>query len=449
MYGPGHIGHARTYIAFDIIRRYLEYKGYKVKYVMNITDVHDDIINAANKEKIDIFTLGNKYTNLFLEEQEKLGIKKANAYPRVTKHIREIIEFIQKLEAKGFAYEKNDSVYFDISKFKNYGKLSGIKLKKAKTGTRVDTDKYERKQACDFVLWKKTKPGEPSWISPWGNGRPGWHIECSIMSQKYLGQQIDIHGGARDLIFPHHENEIAQSEAISKKKPFVKYWLHSGLLTINKQKMSKSLGNYIEIKDILKKWDSRVIRLFTASSHYRSELDWTEKNIFQAKQGLERIDEFTEKLKSQKLHPPKFSKKTWEGKKSKTTTQNPKRIKNLITNARKRFEKAMEDDFNTPEALAIIFELIRKINPLLAQGQINKTQSNKILKFLKDIDKIFNFIFTAQKEKIPETIKDLVKKREQLRKQKKWDKADKIRKEIQKLGFKIKDSAKGAVIKKK
>lgn len=435
VYGPGHIGHARTYIAFDIIRRYLEYRGYKVKYVINITDVHDDIINAAIKEKTDIFTLGNKYTKLFLEEQKGLGIKKANAYPRVTEHIEKIIKFIQKLEEKGFAYEKDDSVYFDVSKFKDYGKLSGIKIKKTKTGTRIQSDKYEREQACDFVLWKKAKPGEPSWMSPWGDGRPGWHIECSVMSQKYLGEQIDIHGGAKDLKFPHHENEIAQSEIIAEKKPFVKYWLHAGLLLVNSQKMSKSLGNYIEIGDILKKWDSRVIRILVTSSHYQSDLDWSEKNLLQAKEGLARIEEFTEKLKVQ-------------GVKSETTIQKS-RITKIIKDFQTTFEAAMDDNFNTPKALAVIFWFIREINPFLVKNQISKTQKKYILDNFKKVDKIFNFIFPIKKEKIPQVIRDLAKEREKLRKQKKWADADKIRKKIASFGFEIKDTSKGAIIKKK
>jgi len=429
VYGPGHIGHARTYVAFDIIKRYLEYKGYKVKFVMNITDVHDDIISAAIKEKTDIFTLGNKYTKLFLEEQEKLGIKKADVYPRVTEHVEEIIEFIQELEKKGFAYKSNGSVYFDVAKFKNYGKLCGIKLEQAKICTRVQTDKYEKKEACDFVLWKKTKLGEPFWESPWGKGRPGWHIECSVMSKKHLGEQIDIHGGAKDLKFPHHENEIAQSEAISGK-PFVKYWLHAGLLTINKQKMSKSLGNYIEIADVLKKWEPRIIRMFVASSHYQSNLDWSEKNLFQAKKKLERIDEFVDKLKSQSA-------------KRKTIAESAK----LVLQTQRQFEEVMDDNFNTPEALAVVFELIRTTNPRLDKNQISKTQAKEILVFFKEIDKIFNFIFPAQKEKIPQTIKDFVEKREQLRKQKKWAESDNIRKEIERLGFEIKDTATGTTIK--
>lgn len=429
VYGPGHIGHARTYIAFDIIRRYLEYKGYKVKFVMNITDVHDDIISAAIKEKTDIFTLGNKYTKLFLEEQEKLGIKKANTYPRVTEHIEEIIGFIKELEKKGFAYERNGSVYFNVTKFGNYGKLCKIKLKEAKICTRVQTDKYEKKEACDFVLWKKAKLGEPSWESKWGKGRPGWHIECSVMSKKHLAEQIDIHGGAKDLKFPHHENEIAQSEAVTGKQ-FVKYWLHAGLLTINKQKMSKSLDNYIEIGDVLVKWNTRIIRIFVASSHYQSNLDWSEKNLFQAKSNLERIDEFVEKLKKA------------SGKKSDI-------IDKLSSKIQKSFNEAMDDDFNTPEAMAVIFELIRTINPLLDKNQISKTQAKEILSSLKRINKIFNFIFPPQKEKIPQKIKDLIKEREELREQKKWTEADQIRKKIEKLGFQIKDTSTGVILKKK
>ena len=299
VYGPGHIGHARTYIAFDIIRRYLEYRGYKVKYVMNITDVHDDIIKQADKEGGDIFSLSEKYTGQFLRDQKKLGIKPANVYPKVTENIKEIIDFIKKLEQEGFAYEQNGSVYFDISKYKDYGKLSGIKIKKAKTGTRVEADKYERDEAVDFALWKKAKKGEPYWESPWRQGRPGWRIECSVMIKKFLGEQIDIHAGAQDLMFPHHENEIAQTEALAKKKPFVKYWLHGGLLMTGGQKMSKSLGNFITIEQVLEKWEPRVIRMFVASSRYQSKLDWSEKNLLQAKKNLERMEEFVNKLKTQ------------------------------------------------------------------------------------------------------------------------------------------------------
>ena len=416
VYGPGHVGHARTYIAFDIIRRYLEYKGYKVKYVMNITDVHDDIIKTAIRERTDIFSLGNKFSRLFLEDQESLGNKKATKNPRVTKHIKEIIKYIQELEKKGFAYESDDSVYFDVSKYKKYGKLSNIKIEQGKTGTRVDTDKYERKQASDFVLWKKSKEDEPSWLGPWGEGRPGWHIECSVMSKKYLGEQIDIHGGARDLKFPHHENELAQSEAIGKS-PFVKYWMHGGLLKINGTKMSKSLNNYITIEDVLKKYDSRAIRMFVASSHYQSELNWSEKNLKQAEARLNRIDEFLLKL--------------GEGKKI------------SLLKYEKAITKTMDDNFNTPEALAVIFDLIKDINPKI--GKVNKKE---ILTFFKKIDKIFNFLIKKE-EPIPQVINNLLKERESLRKEKEWEKADKLRIEIDKLGYIVEDSDSGSQLVKK
>ena len=416
VYGPGHVGHARTYIAFDIIRRYLEYKGYKVKYVMNITDVHDNIIETAIEEKTDIFSLGNKFSRLFLEDQKSLGNKKATKNPRVTKHIKEIIKYIQELEKKGFAYESDDSVYFDVSKYKKYGKLSNIKIEQGKTGTRVDTDKYERKQASDFVLWKKSKEDEPSWLGPWGEGRPGWHIECSVMSKKYLGEQIDIHGGARDLKFPHHENELAQSEAIGKS-PFVKYWMHGGLLKINGTKMSKSLNNYITIEDVLKKYDSRAIRMFVASSHYQSELNWSEKNLKQAEARLNRIDEFLLKL--------------GEGKKI------------SLLKYEKAITKTMDDNFNTPEALAVIFDLIKDINPKI--GKVNKKE---ILTFFKKIDKIFNFLIKKE-ESIPQVINNLLKERESLRKEKEWEKADKLRIEIDKLGYIVEDSDSGSQLVKK
>jgi len=431
VYGPGHIGHARTYIAFDIIRRYLEYKGYKVKYVMNLTDIHDDIIKQAALENTDIFSLSQKYTKLFLQDQKELGIKPATAYPKVTENIDEIIKFIKKLVKSGFAYESQGSVYFNVSKFKDYGKLSGIKIKDAKTGTRVDTDKYEKDRVSDFVLWKAKKPGEPSWNSPWGQGRPGWHIECSVLSKKYLSEQIDIHGGAQDLKFPHHENEIAQSEAIAKKKPFVKYWLHAGLLNIRGQKMSKSLKNFILISDVLKKWNVRTIRAFVALSHYRSKLDWTEKNLKQAQNALEKIDDFIQRLKTNK--------------------SNKKSIKShkILEKTEAEFTKAMDDDFNTPKAMATIFTMIKKINSELDKGKIDKKQAKEILRFLKQKDKIFNFLLSQEKEKIPQKIKELVQQRELLRKAKKWQQADKIRKKIEQKGFCLKDTKKGTKIKKK
>jgi len=363
VYGPSHIGHARTYIAFDIIRRYLEYKKYKIKYIMNITDVHDDIKPETNTSKI---------TQKFLQDLKSLGVKRANAYPKVSQHIPEIKKLVKKLLKKGFAYKKDNAVYFDVSKCKNYGKLSGIKLDQAKTGTRVATDKYERKDVADFALWKKD--------------RPGWHIECSAMIMKHLGKQIDIHAGGVDLKFPHHENEIAQTEAVTNKQ-FVKYWLHSGMLNINGTKMSKSLKNYIEIPNLLKKYDPRVLRLFFASYHYRSQADFSEKLIKQAQASLARLDSFP------------------DGKLDIT--------------------KELDNDFNTPRALAKIF---------------------KAKKWIPELENIFGI--SRKKIKIPAKIKKLIQEREQARKNKDFKKSDKIREKIEKLDYQIKDTKSGPVLTK-
>jgi cysteinyl-tRNA synthetase len=437
VYGPGHIGHARTYIAFDIIRRYLEYKKYRVKYIMNITDIHDDIIKEAKKRRISTSVLANKYTKIFLKEQEELGIKKADFYPRVTKHIKEIIKFIELLIEKGYAYLSQGSVYFDVSKFKDYGKLSGIKLKEELSGTRVKTDKYKKEEASDFALWKRAKAKEPSWQSPWGKGRPGWHIECSVLSQIYLGKQFEIHGGARDLIFPHHENEIAQSEAATSKKPFVKYWLHSGLLTISGQKMSKSLGNYIEISEAKKIYSPRIIRFFVAKSHYRSPLDWQKKNLEGARRAIERIDEFIEKLKTQEA-----------GGKSKG--QKSKLVRELVSKTKKDFERAMDDDFNTPRAISSIFRLITKTNQIIDKEGLTKKEAEKTLHLLEEFDGVFNFLFPWPQEKkaIPKKVRDLASLREKYRRQKKFKEADKIREEIKKLGFLVEDTKRGPKLKK-
>jgi len=344
VYGSGHLGHARTYVIFDIIRKYLEESGYNVKFISNITDVHDDIIKKAQAEKTTIKEISDKYSQEFLEELKELKIKPADEYPRVSEYLPEIIEFIEGLIGKGCAYEKNGSVYFDVSRFKNYGKLSRRKLEQAKSGTRVDLDKFDKEKATDFALWKKSdvsdKKVEASWDSPWGPGRPGWHIECSVMSKELLGEQFDIHAGAQDLIFPHHENEIAQSEAASGKSPFVKYWLHSGLLTINGQKMSKSLGNFITIRDILKKYPFYLIRLWVASAHYRSPLDFSEDALKQIETKLMRIDEIIARLQ------------TLEKYKTDNIEINIKEITEGFENSVK---KELDDDFNTPKALAVVF----------------------------------------------------------------------------------------------
>ncbi|HDQ15439.1 MAG TPA: cysteine--tRNA ligase, partial [Bacteroidetes bacterium] len=294
VYSDAHIGHARTYFAFDVIRRYFEYKGYKVIYVQNITDVDDKIINAANKEGIDALEYSRRFTDRCLGDLDKLGIRRADLYPKASETIPDMIRLIEKIIDNGYAYEADGDVYFSVEKFKDYGKLSGQKLEDLLEGARVQPGENKR-SGLDFALWKKAKPGEPSWPSPWGEGRPGWHIECSTMSSKELGLPFDIHGGGMDLRFPHHENEIAQAEAGTGKK-FANYWIHIGLLTVNGDKMSKSLGNIINVKDLIEKWDPEVIRFFFAQAQYRSPPDFSEKALKNAKKGLVRIHRFIEKL---------------------------------------------------------------------------------------------------------------------------------------------------------
>ncbi len=428
--GPPHIGHARTYVAFDFIRRYLEWKGFEVKYVMNITDVHDDIISKSNELGIEWKELAEKNSKLFFKELDGLHVKKADAYPTVSGHINEIIELVKKLEEKGIAYETDDGVYYDISKFSDYGKLSGVKMDKSKTGTRVDTDKYDKESVQDFVLWKKAKPGEPSWDSPWGKGRPGWHIECSAMSGKHLGEQIDVHGGAVDLVFPHHENEIAQSEGASGKKPFVKYWLHSGFLNVEGEKMSKSLGNYIEVPELLDKYNPKVFRFFVAGLHYRSRIDFSEKAMDEAKVGLERFNRLIEALQEA------------DGK-------DEGKLQALVKKAKTAFEKAMDNDFDLPSAWAELYDFARDANKLLGEGKVGAKDAEQTLNFMKQIDEIFE-VFSFEKEdlEISEDDKKLVEERDKARAEKNWAKADEIRDNLKEKGIELFDTPQGTKWKK-
>ncbi|MCD6270744.1 cysteine--tRNA ligase, partial [bacterium] len=360
------------------------------------------------------------------------GINSVSKYARATEHIREIISQVERLLKKGYAYQIEDGIYYDISKFKDYGKLSGRTVLQAEDAVSRIDDSKEKKNKGDFCLWKfwSGKDWEPKWKSPWGYGRPGWHIEDTAITEKYFGPQYDIHGGARDLIFPHHEAEIAQMEAISGKKPLVKYWLHTGFLTINGQKMSKSLGNFITVKEFLQKYPPRLLRFFVIKSHYRSPIDYSEKAILQAQKELERIDEFIEKMQNTKLKIQNCS------------------LKFKIDKFKKEFEMAMEDDFNTPKAIAVMFELIKEVNLILEKNQITKQDAKQILDFLKSIDKVFGIVFKKEKIKIPKNVQKLVEKREKLRKEQKWEEADRIREQIKALGYEIQDTQAGPKIKK-
>ncbi|MBZ9577866.1 cysteine--tRNA ligase [Patescibacteria group bacterium] len=433
-YDFSHIGHARTYIVFDMIAKYLKQKGYDVFYLQNITDVDDKIINQAKRQKVSWKNLSQKFEREYLKDMKALNVNSVTKYARATAHIKEIISQVTRLLDKGFAYQIKDGIYYDISKFKNYGKLSGRTAVQAEDAvSRIDEAKDKRNKG-DFCLWKFSKKREPKWPSPWGPGRPGWHIEDTAITEKYFGPQYDIHGGAKDLIFPHHEAEISQMEAISGKSPMVKYWLHTGFLTVKGKKMAKSLGNFITIKDFLKNHSARILRLFVLKTHYLSPINYSEKEIDQVKRQLERIDEFLDKIKKQKIRNEK---------------QKTKIAKNLISKIKKDFEDHMENDFNTPRALASIFQLVNQGNLLLNKNKLTSKDARDILKFLKEVDKVFSFIFWGKREavKISLSVKKLVKQREQARKKKDWKLADEIRKKIKQMGYQIKDTKEGPKIK--
>jgi cysteinyl-tRNA synthetase len=344
VYDYFHLGNARSFIMADIIRRYLEYSGYNVKFAMNLTDIDDKIINKANKENKEAKEVSEFYTKAFFEDIQKLKVKKATVYPQATTHIGDIIALIKSLEEKGFAYNIGGNVFYDVANFKEYGKLSGKKTDELEVGARVEENK-EKRNPLDFSLWKKAKPGEPSWDSPWGKGRPGWHIECSAMSCKHLGESFDIHAGGNDLIFPHHENEIAQSEASTGKK-FVNYWIHFGFLNINEQKMSKSLGNFFTAREVVQKFPAEVIRMFLAQTHYGGPLNFNDELLSAAQKGLEKIGNAYERI-------------------NKCLVEAGSGTNNADFDFAKYhndFKAAMDDDFNAPQAVAVIFDFVRDIN---------------------------------------------------------------------------------------
>lgn len=442
VYDSSHIGHARSVVVFDVIVRYLKAKGFDVTYVRNFTDVDDKIIDKANQLGIDSQEVAERFIKEFHEDMDALNVERATIEPKATEHISQIIQFIEKLIKKGFAYQINGDVYYSVEKFKEYGKLSGRKLEDMEAGARVEID--ERKHnPFDFVLWKSSKPGEPAWESPWGKGRPGWHIECSAMSNEYLGETFDIHGGGKDLNFPHHENEIAQSEGIFGK-PFVKYWIHNGFVNIDQEKMSKSLGNFLMIKDVIKTYHPDVVRLFLLSNHYRSPIDFTDKAMDEARSGLDKIYAFLERA---------------EEKIGLISDQDVE-----TGDCFQRFSEAMDDDFNSARGIGILFDTVRSTNRLLDQHQdnlsqmIKKTiQSNRsdilkignVLGILMEPPKIYfdkkRFRGLEQKSIDPDVIDKMVKEREEARKTKNWEKADQIRKQLDDMNIIIEDRPDGTI----
>lgn len=429
VYDSPHLGHARTYIAFDILAKWLRHLGYKVKYIQNITDIDDKIINRAKEENKPIKEIVQKFEKEYLDCVKKLGIDSVSKYIRASENIKSIMKQIKTLLEKGCAYKIDDGIYFDISKFSDYGKLSGRTVEQAEDGiSRIDQG-VNKKNKGDFALWKFSKPGEPVWKTKLGDGRPGWHIEDTAITEKYLGQQYDIHCGGLDLIFPHHEAEIAQQESASEKKPHVLYWLHSGFLMVNGQKMSKSLGNFITVPDVLKYYPAEALRLLFLTTHYRSPIDYKEENLKQSAAAIQRINEFIAKLNEIKNKEENES------------------IDQIIENAEKEFENSMNDDLNTPQAIASIFELIKKINPLIDSGKTNKKSVKKILNFLEETNKILGIIQKYVKQ-IPKEILKLSELREKFRQEKRFSEADDTRDQITAKGYSIDDTPNGPLIKK-
>ena len=429
VYDFAHLGHARTYISFDVFVRFLKSQGYKVDYLQNITDIEDKIIQRAKEVKVTPKALASKFEKEYLKDMKALGIVSVSKYARATDHIKEIIVQVEKLLKKGYAYEVGgDGLYYDILKFQDYGKLSHRSSLQAEDAVSRIDESVKKHNKGDFALWKISKEGEPKWKSPWGWGRPGWHIEDTAITEKRFGVQYDLHGGARDLIFPHHEAEVAQMEAISGKKPMAKHWMHSGFLTVEGEKMSKSLGNFITVKDFIQEHSPRILRLLVLKAHYRSPIDYSPSLLVQVERELERIDEFIEKLKA------------YRGKGKDAFP---------VRKFKQDFASALKDDFNTPKAIAVLFEVLTKGNAKMAKSTLSLKDAKEILNFLKEIDTIFGFVFTKRKKVvIPAEIVRLAKEREKYRKNKQWEKADELREKLLKMDWEVEDTSQGPKLKK-
>ncbi len=435
VYNYIHIGNARPAIVFDTLRRYLEHKGYEVTFVQNFTDIDDKMIRRANEEGTTVKELGERFIKEYYTDADALGIERATVNPKATEHIPEIINLIQKLEAKGLAYAcDNGDVYYNTQAFASYGKLCGQNLDDLEAGARIDTDPNKR-HPMDFALWKAQKPGEPAWDSPWGKGRPGWHIECSAMSMKYLGETIDIHCGGKDLVFPHHENEIAQSEGATGK-PFVHYWMHNGFINVDNQKMSKSAGNFFTVRDISKEFDLEAVRMFMLGAQYRSPINFSREMIEQAKASLDRLytarDHYAFLLSNAK-----------DGEMG----EREKELLEKVQAAREGFDTAMDDDLNTADAIGNMFELVRAGNALLDEKS-PKQAVQAVVDALAEMAKVCGILSRKTDESGDEQVEALLKARAEARAAKNWAESDRLRDEITKLGYVLKDTKQGQQISK-
>lgn len=442
-YNHPHIGNARPFVTWDVIKRYFTHLGYKVKHIQNFTDVDDKIIRTANQEGVKWSDISTRYINSYFEVMDKLHVKHADVYPKVSQTIPEIIDMISVLIDKGYAYELNGDVYFSVEKFKGYGKLSGRKLEDMMAGARIEVNESKH-NPMDFALWKAAKPGEPFWESPWGNGRPGWHIECSTMSLKYLGKTFDFHGGGSDLIFPHHENEIAQSQAYcGDDHSFARYWLHNGFITINQEKMSKSLGNFFTVKEILDKYPAEVLRFFIVSTHYRSPLDFSDARLDEAATSLNRLKNALDNLKE-------LAKNTTDATSGEELIAKAKQCK-------QNFFEAMDDDFNTALAIANMFDLSKEINIYYNEVTSGKVACSKVavdtaldvFSEMADIIGILEDDDNASDDGLVDNLMNLIIDiRQNARKNKDWATADKIRDELKNIGITLEDSPTGVRWKK-
>ncbi len=426
VYNYFHIGNARPFIIFDTLRRYLEYIGYKVTFVQNFTDIDDKMIRTANEQGITVKELGDRFINEYFKDAEALNIRPATVHPRATEHMKEIIDLISRLIKKGHAYiAENGDVYYDAESFPGYGKLSGQNLEDLEMGARIDVTDV-KKNPADFALWKAKKEGEPFWESPFSEGRPGWHIECSAMSMKYLGDTLDIHGGGQDLQFPHHENEIAQSEGATGK-PFAKYWMHNGFINIDNRKMSKSLGNFFTVRDIAGQVDLMAVRLFMLSAHYRNPINYTYELIVQSKAALDRIYNCRESIKN--------------------AAHRDKSEKELFKAYKQRFIDAMDDDLNTADAIGVVFDLVKELNTRYV-GSEDVEGAARGAKLLDELLDVLGLLKETGKDAIPEEIVKMAEERTRARAEKNWALADRLRDEIKELGYELKDSSDGVKINK-
>ena len=436
VYNYIHVGNARPIILFDVLRRYLEYRGYDVTFVQNFTDVDDKIIRRAAEEGISSAEVAEKYIAEYKKDAAGLGVREATVHPKATENIPQIIALVQTLIDKGYAYPSNGDVYYRTTRFKEYGKLSHQPLEDLQAGARIDVSE-QKENPMDFALWKAAKPGEPAWDSPWGPGRPGWHIECSAMVSRYLGKTIDIHCGGQDLIFPHHENEIAQSEAANGCQ-FVRYWLHNGFISINNQKMSKSLNNFFTVREAAEAYGYGTLRMFMLSAHYRSPLNYSEDALNQAKGALQRLTNARDNLEFL----------TQNGTDAPLTPEEETFLASLDA-YREKFNAAMEDDFNTADAVSVMFELVREVNTATGKDGCSKALAKACLDRLLELDGVLGLLYKQEAgDDLAAWVEDLIAKRQEARKAKNWAEADRIRDELKEKGIILEDTKQGVKWKK-